>query len=49
MTKMPVALTDSQKNAVLNAIKPLRPAERGAFLSAFALMFQDRGEIGTEN
>jgi hypothetical protein len=42
----PIRLTDSQLDAVLAAARPLRVADRDAFLQDVAAALQGRSEIG---
>jgi hypothetical protein len=42
----PIKLTDSQLDAVLAAARPLRVADRDAFLQDVAAALQGRSEIG---
>jgi hypothetical protein len=39
-------LNDQQQTAVLNAARPLAPAERSAFMAGLAKQLADRREIG---
>ena len=42
----PIALTDSQMDAVLRAARPLEPHVRGAFLEAMAQVLAAQPELG---
>jgi hypothetical protein len=42
----PLALTDREYTAVMNACRPLQPRQRDAFLQALALELRGIGELG---
>jgi hypothetical protein len=42
----PIALTDSQLDAVMAAAAPLAPGDRSAFLQDLAVALRDHPEIG---
>jgi hypothetical protein len=42
----PLALSDSEYDAVMAAARPLQPHQRGAFLEALALELRPCGELG---
>ena len=42
----PISLSDQQLEAVFAATRPLQPPEREAFLTALAVLYAGRSEIG---